>query len=704
MSSNAFVLDTKEYKRDIDVLRHYIHDQALYLSIETGDDYDTCLEFAKRKSKELFVDPEVYYLERNEHSDRIKKKSTLSKYIGSSVRERELIAPTFTTYTPPHKKEALLVKYIDTNVKMRGVAKKAMFKAQVAGDMPTFRIKKIEQTNRKLANNAISGAHVDASNPLSNKTAHSTLTSNCRTTSGYGNANNEKFLSGNRHYFNPDIVRNNIISIINHTDYVQMEEAMRVFGIRAPSVEETMDCIEYSAKLYWTTKAEYTDIRRTVSKLTDMQRAAFVYTGDLYHLMKYNDPVVREFISRLSKRIDVPHPDPSSVIDNAPDDYVHLAAQICPAETKGKDLKKLVGTEAYGIVASTVENIINTLQDYKLLIRAFWVTTNVPASVAHFPDSIRRSALTSDTDSTIFTVQDWVIWYGGKLGFSQVDCAVSASMIFLAAQAITHVLARMSANFGIEEKRLHQVAMKNEFAFPVFVPTQVAKHYYALISCQEGNLKAEYEKEIKGVHLKSSNAPRVVMTEAKKMMEYIMLQIIEKGSISIDHILKWIGDVERNIIESIAKGSYEYFRIGQIKTPDSYTREADSSDYRYYVMWQEVFAPKYGDAPPPPYMSVKVSTELSTATMMKNWIAKMEDRELADRMTAYLERTGRKNITTFHLPEQCISSKGIPKEIMDVIGVRKIVLDSSKVFYLILETLGVFMLNKKNTRLVSDTH
>ena len=49
--------------------------------------------------------------------------------------------------------------------------------------------------------------------------------------------------------------------------------------------------------------------------------------------------------------------------------------------------------------------------------------------------------------------------------------------------------------------------MKNEYKFDVFVPTQVAKHYYASIGCQEGNLYKAQEPEIKGVHLKSSNAP-----------------------------------------------------------------------------------------------------------------------------------------------------------------------------------------------------
>ncbi|WP_227625177.1 family B DNA polymerase, partial [Klebsiella pneumoniae] len=64
------------------------------------------------------------------------------------------------------------------------------------------------------------------------------------------------------------------------------------------------------------------------------------------------------------------------------------------------------------------------LGDYAILINAFWVTNNMPASVAWIRDSVRQVAITSDTDSTIFTVQDWVQWYCGKVDFSEEAFAV----------------------------------------------------------------------------------------------------------------------------------------------------------------------------------------------------------------------------------------------------------------------------------------
>lgn len=715
MSENPFVLPSSAYKRDLSVLKTYVQDTAAYMAKMSGRPLHECIQFVKTAlapgGQFAFTDPEVVYLEREENGDRTQRTSTFSRYLKEALQDHDLIAPTFTTYVNPKVNQSLLVNFIDSNVKARGTAKHEMFAARRAGDKQREAIKKIEQTGKKLNNNALSGAHVSVSTPLNNNTAHSTLTSTCRSTSGYGNANNEKFLCGNRHYWSVDIVRNNIISILTHSDYAQIEAAMVQFGIRAPTVKETCDCITYSVDLYWRGKKDVERLFQLVRNMNDLERAAFVYTGDLYHLAKHNDEVVRTFITRLSSRIDVIHPNPAEVFKSVSDDVRNLAAQICAADIKQVAKKNVTGvfdvegTPAFGICASTAQNIQQTLHEYSSLIKALWITPNLPASVSHFPDSIRRSAITSDTDSTIFTVQDWVSWHQHGLRFHAEAQAVAATMIFLASQTITHVLARMSANFGIEESRIHQIAMKNEFYFPVFVPTNVAKHYYALIGVQEGNVFKESDQEIKGVHLKSSNAPRQVMEQAKKMMEFIMTSVVQEKKISITYILKWIGDIERGIVESIQKGSHEYFRRGQVKTADSYIEKEEAPPWQQWLLWKEVFAPKYGQMSPPPYMSIKLSVDLSSPAKTKEWLDSLEDRELAARAVDWMERYGKKQIgTTFMLPEPMVAGRGIPPEIMNIVGVRKIVLDTTKVFYIILETLGMYMLNNKNTRLVSDQY
>lgn len=707
MSTNPFVLDANQYKRNLTLMKDYLDDTSLYLSTMTGKPLEECRAYVRasisKGGKFAFKDPRIMFLERGENGDREQKEGTLLKYINDSIKEEDLIAPTLTTYLNAKKIQSPLALFIDINVKLRGVAKKAMFAAKMAKDYVLEIFKKSEQANKKVNNNSISGGHASTSTPLYNKTSHSSLTSTCRSTSGYGNANNEKLLSGNRHYWNPNIVINNIISIINHTDYGRLEQCIREFNLWYPTVSDTLECITYSSNVYWRSKKEMERIEELVSKLTPIQRAAFVYTGDLYHLCKHNDSVVRTFIDKLSTRVGVVHPDPDLVINRTSEDYHNLAKQICSVEFCGKTVKDIKDTDVYGIYASTIENIDNVLQEYSLLIGTLCVTSNVPASVAYFPSSIRRAAITSDTDSTIFTVQDWVKWHHGKIGFGQKEDATAATMIFLASQAIVHILAMMSGNFGIEEKRIFQITMKNEYKFPVFIPTNVAKHYYALISCQEGNIYSELGKEIKGVHLKSSNVSKLVIDEATKMMLYIMNKIMAGEKMEAAMLFKWVADIERSIVNSIRSGSSEYFRIGQIKDMEAYRGGEDASQYKQYLMWQEVFAAKYGDAPKPPYATIKVSVNVDNPSRTLEWFNSIEDQEIKEKLMAWLKKADKRSFGgTFMLPDQCVSSRGIPVEIEPIIGIRDMVIDATNIFYLILESCGLYMLNDKKTRLCMD--
>lgn len=755
--SNPFVLNKEQYQRDIKPVHHYLKQATEYLSRSTGINPKQCEEYIKKQlgpgGKFEFKDPIIKHTERIEYKDRIETESTVLKYITDSISNKELIAPTLTTYVNPKEKESLLVTFIDDNVKYRNIAKGKMFEARMneikfskrlsqakeannEEDSLKFldqvenygRERKIQssvQANKKTSNNSLSGAHVSASTPLSNKTAHSTLTSTCRTTSGYGNANNEKFIAGNRHYHSFEVTLNNLVSLVADSDYDTIEHALQVYGIKEPTVHETMQCVRYSATMYWREENRYRILEDYVSKLNGLERAAICYTGDFYHLMKYNDDVVRTFLGKLAAKATTLHSDPIKVLKSTRSDIHHLASQICDTEMKGVKIndafatkkddddndildehgnKILVDPHRAGIMASTIENIQNTLMEYALLIKAFWTTKHFPASVAYLPTSVRRVALVSDTDSTIFTVQNWIEWYFGEICFNEKSLGLCATVVFLASQTITHILAMMSANFGIGIDRIHQIAMKNEFRFDVFTPTHIGKHYYAVRACQEGNLFDKYEDEIKGVHLKSSNAPKKVIKLAHELMRTGIIQnIVDGNKLSLEKILKDVADIEREIIDSIKKGNYDYLRLAQIKESESYTLGETQSPYQHYTMWEEVFAPKYGSVPPPPYVAIKISTTLDSKRRMQEWLGNLQDKELAKRMEDWLERNGKKNgIGTFQLPDQILSSTGFPEEVFSALDIRRIIMDATGVFYIILETLGVYFLDKKRTKLISD--
>ena len=741
---NPFIPSKDTYKRDILPIPHYVDQAAHYLNIQTGKPFQECLEFVKsslRNPKYGIRIPTIEFLRRMDNGDRELEKVSLNNYLIETVKTHEIMAPTLTTYTNPKIKESILVRYIDGNVKKRGVAKKAMFAAEAEvtsieeeilklkdapeQDVIPLKLKQtaavtraffedITQRNTKLSNNAISGAHASPSTPLYNQTSHSTLTSNCRMTSGYGNANNEKLLSGNRHYWCPEVVLNNIVSITRHTDYPLLETVMNKYGLHYPTAEEVIDIILYSSDLYWHNREKMQHITSLVYNLNKEQRAAFVYTGDLYHVMKFNDEFMRKYIRSLSTKIEITDKSQYKLgqpaielVHKLPEDIMNLAHQICAKEMKsrGKDYKKMEGTLELDTLVSTAFHVADVITEYADFQRLVMVSDNVPASISHFPTSIRRSALTSDTDSTIFTVQDWVIWDNyGTIKFDDKAVALASTMIFLASQAIIHVLARMSKNAGFIDERLYQVAMKNEFFFPVFVPTNVAKHYYAIMSAQEGNVYKDYKMEIKGVHLKSSNVPKSIMGEASQLMEDIARTVAIDKKLSIIEIQKRVAKQEHLIYAGLKRGDRMYFRLGEIKNPAGYAREKEQSPYLYHMFWEECMAPKYGSYGEPPYQVLRVATRLTNPSLTAEWLKEMKDREMAERIAKWMVKYGKKELPSMQIPIAVTMVHEMPEEVQSAMNARRIVADLSKVFYLIMETLGIYVMTKHQTKLMSDIY
>ena len=708
---NPFVLPKEAYKRDLNVIKHYIEQNAVYLSkmqnITVEQARDFIIKTIKPGGVREFKDPVLTRTDRPDYADKKIVQEGYYQYLRRAVKNQDIISPTLTTYVNPKVRQSILVNSIENNINKRKKNKKLMFKALVDGDKVAESFYNTAQTGNKLSNNALSGAQVSSSTPLCNKSSHSTLTSGCRATSGYGNANNEKLISGNRHYYNEEITRLNIISLVTNTDYEQLERCIKTFGLVYPTHEDVYACIDYSASLYWnlSPKGGAERIKDLISRLTPLECAAVVYTGDLYHIKKHNDAFMRQFVKEVGQKVYKTNlTNLDEYLSNANEDYISLAKQICDTENRGKRLEDLKDTQDYITTVATLENIYNTINKYSLFIKTFFVTENVPASLAYFPTSIRRSALMSDTDSTIFTVQEWVKWYCGDYVFSEEAMGVAAVIIFFASQSITHILAMMSANFGIGTERIHQIAMKNEYKFDIFIPTNKTKHYYALIGCREGNLFKEHELEVKGVHLKSSNVPVEIIEDAHELMKKYMSTVMRGEKISIEEIIKHVKQKELDIYQSIRKGEARFFKRFQIKQENAYKQGPYESQYVQYLLWEAIFADKYGHVPPPPFNALKINSTIESNIDFKNWLDSIQDKSMVARIEAFLAKSGKKIINTFYLPQQIIDSHGIPDEIFRVINSRKIIKDNTSVYYLMLETLGLYINDDKNNVLISDLY
>ena len=707
MSQNLFLRPTDFYQRKLSPLLQYVEQNSFYLHKMTSRDLQVCRDHVvssiKNKQHPDARDPVVSYFERGENGDRHKSESVLSHYISSAVKNNEILAPTFTTYLHPSTNKSILVEFIDNNVKLRGTFKKAAFAAKAAGNTDLFIMRNNDQNNMKLYNNSMSGSFATKGSILNNATAHSTLTSTIRSVSSISNASNEKIIAGNRHYYNSHVTLYNLISITSTLDKEKIRETMTKYNLIYPSVSDVVDCIKYSSELYWRYDPAFQKIYEFILRLDEVERAGFVYTSDLYHIRKFNESFVRQFISELSRKVtDQPIENPVDLLNNADEAVINLAHHICIGEMKGhgKKYEELALNDQH-TVAATVLNIENTILKYKDFIETFFLTINVPASTAYIPNMIRRTVVLSDTDSTMFAVDEYITWYFGELRFSNEAFGVAASVMFIATQCMAHALAILSANINAAREKLFTLAMKPEFTFPVFAQTSVAKHYYTCIAVKEANVFEDIEMEIKGVHLKNSAAPKSLIVEAHGKMKEILTTVMKNKKISLIEKINETLELERRIHRSILSSEVMYFKTSKIKNSEAYSKTELESPFQFHTFWNMVFAEKYGQVELPPYSVIKIPTTLVNKTAVKNWLETIPDQAISSRLAEWMVRHRKKDIPTIYISQSYVKAFGIPQEIIPVIDIKRIILDLTNVNRMVLESLGYFV---KPEWLISDIY
>lgn len=707
---NPFMLPVDDYKRNLEIVDPAKHDSAMYLHAMTGDSYEECLAYVDKEFSEggefALDDPKTLILNKNMEGDRSKKVVTFNRFLERVKSQELLISPSMTVYMPETVRQSTHALYIEEGVRNRKATKSEQMRLEGEATPEAFEkaaVKKGEQENYKGNNNSYSGATVSAATILFCKSTHSSLTSTCRTATTYANANNEKFIMGNRHYYTPEITKSNMLSIAGATDLVVLEKCMQQFNMYYPSADDIIDMMLYSTKHYWQNSTYTEQIRRMVNGLSPIQRAAIMYVGDLYHIYQYNKELVRGFLDELSQ---VGRPDQvitKEEYKKYDGDMALLSKFICYDLVKGRNDEKLAeqNPEVFDVIYATGYNIATTLNKYKLLIEALFLTVNVPSSIHAFPSAYRRAAVISDTDSTMFTMQYWVEEFFGKVTFTPEAKRLVFSLVFLVSEVVMHILALQSANMGVSKKKLRVLAMKNEYYFAVLSLTTRSKHYYASQDAVEGVMFNEPRMEVKGVGLRDSKVPPRINRAAKRLMSEIITSVKEETPLVMKSILTRIANLERDIYKSIYAGKAEFLTTGKCKRIDAYKSE-DNATFAKHLFWKEVMAPSFGQIEEPPYSFVKISVTVDNRTRFNEWVDGIEDKGLAMRLKEWALKNGKTGITNFHVPMTVVENMGIPEVITRVADVRAVISNTMGAFYLMLESLNVFLSDKDNTRLISD--
>lgn len=698
MDHYVFKRPLDKYEYTIDPINGYINQASDYIVSRFNLSKEDSVKFVKEQiNKHNPRNPIVRFNHKDNNGDMQEEKIKLTDYLKGVKENKELMAPTFTSYTNPSVKKSVQTEFLKVNIKRRKENKLLAFKANQDGDTDKYNYHDVLQKVMKIFNNSLSGAYASVSTLLHNPSGHSTLTSITRCVSSIGNGISESFIAGNKQIRTPDLMYNYIASIVSNTKEKPIKLAMELYNIYYPTPEEVHKMLFESSKWYWRDKEIEKDILDYLKHLKDYQLAAVMYTNDFWHLKEYNNDLVKEIVYKMSKKCigistDVEY------MTKSPEGVDILSKAINNVYIKGMNVEydKLVGTEILDRLCSTAANICKTMVKYKLLFRVFFTTDILPISMAYIKDMLRSTIVLSDTDSTCASYEKWVEWMLKEMPNTD-PIAIANVIATFTTQVMDHNIKIFARNMNVNKEDFDLLKMKSEFYWPGFVPTNVSKHYYATVYIQEGNVFDKEKLELKGVHMIGSGVNQEIVKTVHNMIIEINSKISKKEKIRLLDYIDKVARLEEKVMDMIKNGDVSVFGKNTLKDPSGYKQSEEESVYWHHLLWEYVFAEKYGSPGNPPYMIIKIPTLLDTKKKLEDFYNTIEDKDIEIKLRNFLNKYDKTSFGTFRPPLMICASKGLPTEFRNVIDVQRVVEDNMKGGYYVLETLGFY---KKENMLV----
>lgn len=701
MNDYIFKRSPEQYTKLADPVIEYIEQSTVYMcSINKKSEEFNRAAIKKALVKKGILNPIVKYYYTADNGDKEIREDKLTDYIKTAKENNEIMAPSFTTYIHTDEKKSIHANFLDVNIAKRKSDKKNAFKFKQLGDDDKFLYYNTLQKTRKIFNNSLSGAYASKSTILYNSSAHYTLTSITRSVTSIGNAVTESLVAGNKHFKDPEVTINYVLSVISKINMKDVRVLIDKYGLHMPSPEQVMEMILYSSRIYWKDLVKEAKIKKLLDGFSKEELVAVMYVNDLWHMKKYNDSVLRTLFAGLCDKSPRQVADPLKVINEAPEGIMNMIHHTLSVEYKGMNVVySELSPELLNITASTTLTAIETLVLFQDLIGTFLVTDIMPPSIAHLKDMLRDSIVLSDTDSTCGSYDKWVEWYFGDIIYGHEATALSAAVMTINTQVIDHYLKIMSNNMNVGKGEIEELKMKNEYYWDIFTSTNVSKHYFANVKIQEGNVFDKPDLELKGVHLIASKANKVVRDAAYQMIDDIHTTIAGGGKLSLAKLGTNAADMERWVISEIKRGSVDIFNMDKIKEESAYKLDRIKSPYFHHMLWEEVFRDKYGTPGDPTYMVITVPTKLKSARKTREFLETIKDPIIKERLTNFLSMYGKDSVGTFRIPLMIAAERGLPEEIFEAVDVHRVVTTTVNIFYLILSSVGLY---RKDELLLSE--
>ena len=681
---------------------NYIAQNSIMASRKFGITLEKAEELIRRTLNDADLsNPIVTYYERNRDTlDRHLKTISVSGYLKKLQRQDVIVSPSGTTYVKRNVLPSFISNMSESGMKKRSKIKLLQFQAKNDGDQEAYDFWSGSSNGIKIGINSISGSLVSKGSIIRNKSGHSTLTSISRMTVSASNILAE-YINGNRFYNSYEVAQSSVLTMLqltgdrNNGVYGNWEELKARYHLVVPTVDNIMTLIKDSSAHYWQDSVRERRLSVLVGMMDDIERIAFMYTGDMFHLYKFNPELGEVLYDGLAEKPSMELlPNAKELVKDIPGDVLNHAHHLLIEEMvgQGTNYSTMSDELVSGIVRGSYKTM-ETLHEYKFLLQSVLCSEYYGPNIVHLYDMIRFHIPASDTDSTVMSVDAFVGMVRGKMVLDPLSYRLGSAHSLLFNQALDNTLIQMAVNMNVEEKYLQTMKMKSELTTAVIGLGSRSKQYYTSSKVLEGNVLAEIDLVVKGVELKSSNIPKSIRVAAQDRMKEVIRTLERNELISIHEIMREVLKVEQNIYSNILKGGLEFFKPAQIKELEAYKNRDGRSPYDWYVWWSTTYGKFVGRDVLVPYRAIKVPTTLVNKTALNNWVNSL-DPALGSDMARWLQMKKKTTLPTLYLPVEYVVGNGMPECFHDIIDSKKIVRDLTNIYYRLLETLGYLKVDK----------
>lgn len=689
------------------ILSAYVNNQVRFLQIHHPHvSYEDLVKFVTDTTKSSIYRTKAKVIQHGEVGNSELKVVDLLSFI--KQHKHRIITPSGTIYKSTDEQVAFDKKFIDMLRNKRDVAKQAMLVYAAEGRKQEETLEDFKQSLCKIRVNSIIGSNGNAQNAMYDLEAFNGVTSMARFGVKTAYTFVERFLTSSYYFPNMESVINYIVTTCKFCPPKdQMESLLDKYNLRYPLPCDLVEMFLNNLKLYsYHPAADAIKLNTFLEKIPFYQLAFVYYSRNLYNLFNMNTHFWKPWLYRFMTQDkfvtpeEIQNTDPTKLktIDG---DLKQVIATIYSYKLKDIQIKKCheKNPELAKELACIGFRMQQMLLDIDDLIQLFLHNDTFIASIHQQPNIIRKCVGVSDTDSVIFTTKHLIEWFSdtNEITFRPEDYNINAIIVYLLTKSIGSIITHMSISRGATGDNVKMIEIKNEFLYPVFLKTNLGKHYAGNITIQEGNVLPKPKLDIKGVAFMSSNVPKVSHDFLQKFLKTLQEMYMTEHKIYLNELILMAYRYEQDIFTSLKAGEFTYFPNTGIRNKTEY-KNPDASIYRNFECWETVFAPIYGTINLPSKVPlIPIVAKMVTSDWYIDRLS-MYNPGISERFQNYLKHNP-KPLTRIPIS---ISLTEVPRELIPIIKTRDIIYKNIAPVHLALKSLGFDMGDSKRKPLISD--